>query len=391
MNTQKLPHDNSTFSLTKWLENHWAIPAYSGWVLIGIALSFFGAASNTMAGWLYVLSGVLLSLLGVNFFVSIRNLKGIEIKRLPIKAVSAGDELTVELIISNLTKKSKNLIEISDEIPLNLSKKIINHLECIPAKSDIKIVSYYPTKKRGIYPWQNIQLKTAAPFGLFYSSRQKSVEAKAIVYPQILPLQTCPLIDNIGNQEARQRQSDKVYQNSTEGVTKTLRQYRYGDAIRLIHWRSSARFGDLQVRELETITGGEEIVLCLDNSCQWEDKYFEEAVIAAASMYFYCSHQQLDVKLWTADIGLIHGSQVMLETLARINYGVTITTEIPTTPVIWLSQDINSLSLLANGSRWLIFPFLDKNLGDIKENLTKGIFYSEEISLQSQLQKPFNY
>lgn len=390
MNRQNYPHHNFIFSLINWLENHWAIPAYSGWVLIGIALSFFGAATNTMAGWLYALSGIILSLLGLNFVISIRNLKGIQVKRSPIKAVSAGDELTIELIISNTTKKTKNLIEVIDEIPLNLSKKITHNIEVIPAKNNLKIVSYSHAQKRGIYRWQNITLKTAAPFGLFYSSRQRQVEGKAIVYPQVLPLQNCPLIDNIGNQEARQRQSDKVYQNATEGVTKAIHPYRYGDAIRLIHWRSSARFGDLQVRELETITGGEEIIICLDNSCSWEEKYFEEAVIAAASMYFYASRQQLEVKLWTADIGLIHGNQVTLETLAGVNYGVTMTAEIPFSPVIWLSQDINSLSFLSNGSRWLMFPSIGKNQSDIKGNFARGIFYNEEILLQSQLQKPLN-
>jgi uncharacterized protein (DUF58 family) len=390
MNRQNSPHNNFIFSFINWLENHWAIPAYSGWVLIGIALSFFGAATNTMAGWLYALSGILLSLLGVNFIISMRTLKGIEVKRLPIQAISAGNELTIELVISNITKKTKSLIEVIDELPLNLSKKTINNIEAIPAKSDFKIVFYTNAKKRGIYHWQNITLKTAAPFGLFYSSRQKQVEAKAIVYPQVLPLQTCPLIDNIGNQEARQRQSDKIYQNATEGVTKSIRQYRYGDAIRLIHWRSSARFGDLQIRELETITGGEEIIICLDNSCQWDEKYFEEAVIAAASMYFYASRQQMEVKLWTSDIGLIHGNQVMLETLAEVNYGVTMTAEIPSSPVIWLSQNMNSLSLLSNGSRWMMFPYENKNQGDVKDNFRKGIFYYEEVSLQSQLQKPLS-
>jgi uncharacterized protein (DUF58 family) len=294
------------------------------------------------------------------------------------------------LIIRNPTQKTKTLIEIIDELPPELSGKIINTIEGIPAESNLKIVSYCHTEKRGIYHWHNVTLKTAAPFGLFYSSRQRQVEAKAIVYPQVLLLQTCPLIDNIGNQEAKQRQSDKLYQNATEGITKTLRQYRYGDAIRLIHWRSSARFGDLQVRELETITGGEEIIICLHNSCEWEGKYFEQAVITAASMYFYASHQQLEVKLWTADIGLIHGNQVMLETLAGVDYGVSMTAEIPSSPVIWLSQDINSLSLLSNGSRWMMFPSLGKNQGDAKDNFLRGIFYNEEVPLQSQLQKPLS-
>ncbi|BAQ66795.1 DUF58 domain-containing protein [Geminocystis sp. NIES-3709] len=368
-----------------WLENRWATPAYSGWILIGIALSFFGAATNTMAGWLYVLSGILLSLLALNLFVAINTLKQLQVKRSMIEAISAGNELTIELVVSNPTKKTKTLIEIIDELPLELSGKITHRIESLPPQTTLKLISYAHTKKRGIYHWYNLQLKTAAPFGLFYSTRQKLVESKAIVYPQVLPLQTCPLIDTIGSQETKQQQSERLYQNATEGVTKALRQYRYGDPIRLIHWRSSARFGDLQVRELETITGGEEIIICLDNSSQWQPEYFETAVIAAASMYFYASRQQLEVRLWTADKGLIRGSQVMLETLAGIDFGVTKTEDIPLSSVIWLSQNPNTLSLLSPHSRWLLFPSTENKLAI--DNLL-GIFYDEDIPLQTLLQKP---
>ncbi len=44
--------------INNWVESHWATPAFSGWIILGIALAFFGAATNTMAGWLYVLSGI---------------------------------------------------------------------------------------------------------------------------------------------------------------------------------------------------------------------------------------------------------------------------------------------------------------------------------------------
>ena len=380
------PQNNYLIAFFYWLEKTWATPAYGGWVLIGIALSFFGAATNTMAGWLYVLSGILLSLFVLNIFICINNLKQIQLTRSKIQAVSAGDELTVELKVKNTSKKNKNLIEIIDNIPLELSAKINYKIENLPSEKEVKLVSYIHTKKRGIYYWHNLQLKTAAPFGLFYSSRYCSIESKAIVYPEVLPLQSCPLIDTIGNEEAKQKQSEKLYQNATEGVTKALRQYRYGDAIRLIHWRSSARFGDLQVRELETITGGEEIVICLDNSCDWQPEYFEIAVIAAASMYFYASRQQLEVRLWSADKGLVRGNQVVLETLAGVDFGVNTHHEIPELPLIWLSQNPDSISKLPLTSRYLMFLSPHEK---IKASNIFGLIYDEEITLQSLLQKPF--
>ena len=376
--------------IVHWLEYHWAIPAYGGWVLIGIAISFFGAATNTMAGWLYVLSGMLLSLLGLNFILAIANLKKIKVTRLPIAHIHAEDELTLEIAVSNLTKKSKTLIEIIDQIPENLGQSINHSVEVIPSQSNIKLTSYIPTKRRGIYHWQNITLKSAAPFGLFYCSRQRQVESRAVIYPKVLSLHSCPFVDDIGNQEVRKRQSQKLYQNSTEGVTKSLRKYRHGDAMRLIHWRSSARLGELQVRELETITGGEEIIICLDNSCQWQSGLFEQALIAVASMYFYASRQQLPVNLWIANLGIVHGSQVILETLAGITDNQTMTASIPDTPVIWLSPTSQSLDLLPQGSRWFLFPEAGYGV-NVTNSFCQGIIHNSELPLISQLQQPLNY
>ncbi len=410
-------HQNNFISrIFHWLESHWAIPAYGGWVLIGIALSFFGAATNTMAGWLYVLSGMLFSLLGIDFISSIANLKKIKINRLPIAHIYAGDELTLEMIINNPTKKSKILIEIIDRIPVKLGivtnffveninssgKKRIyrrkinqdvkksNHfpIEMIPPQGKIKLTIYLQTKIRGIYHWQDLILKSAAPFGLFSSIRQHKIESRAVIYPEILSLHNCPLIDDIGNQEAQKRYSKKIYQNSTEGITKSLRQYRYGDAMRLIHWRSSARLGELQVRELETTTGGEEIIICLDNSSDWEDDLFEEAIKAVASMYFYASRQQLPINIWIGNLGMIHGNQVILETLAGAHHGEMMTAQIQETPVVWLSTHTESLDLLPKNSRYFLFPQKDGEGGNWNNIFGNGMFYNSEIPLLNQLQKP---
>ncbi|RMD69593.1 MAG: DUF58 domain-containing protein, partial [Cyanobacteria bacterium J149] len=159
-------------------------------------------------------------------------------------------------------------------------------------------------------------------------------------------------------------------------------EYQGGDPIRLIHWRTSARLGELQVRELETITGGEEITICLDNSGQWDKQDFENAVIAVASMYCYASRQQLEVKVWIGDMGLIHGRKVTLETLAGVNYGGTMKDNIPQLPLIWISHNSNYLNSLPLGSRYFLFN------KDIVSSSLKGIIYDSETSLISQLQKP---
>lgn len=369
-----------------WLETHWATPSYGGWLLAALSLCFFGAATNTMAGWLYVLSGLIFALLAIAVIIPVRSLRQLDIERLTIAPVSAGDDLTVSLQIKNQSKTPKNLLQLWDVLPNKLGRPEGKAVELIPAQGEYHWSYYLPTQRRGVYHWQTIQLRTGTPLGLFWCRRQKTVTAKAIVYPQVLPLKQCPLVDEIGQEESPKLHSDRRYLAATEGITKTLRDYRYGDSIRLIHWRSSARFDDFKVRELEIVTGGQDVIICLDSSATWDEESFEQAVIAAASLYFYAMRCQLNVKLWTASNGIVHGTRTILETLAAVNFQEPATHERPDkVALVWLTQNESSLNHLPIHSRWLYFA----NGNNISvSSFSKGLVIDPERSLEQQLQQP---
>jgi uncharacterized protein (DUF58 family) len=378
--------------ITDWLETHWIAPAYSGWVLAAIALCFFGAAINTMAGWLYVLSGISLALLGMAAVLSARSLVGLSVSRHLIEPVSVGDQLTIELALENKTTQPKTLLQVQDVLPFILGQSVQAPIETIPPHQSYRWVYDYPTQHRGVYRWQTVQLRTATPLGLFWCRRRLQVPATAIVYPTVLPLSSCPLVD-----EMRQKDSAQFYnqnrrsQTATEGLTRSLRPYRLGDPTRLIHWRTSARYGELRVRELEVITGGQEIVICLDSAQTWQPDDFEQAVIAAASLYFYAQRQQLNVKLWTGGTGLVQGNRPVLEALAATEAGEELSGAAapPLCPIIWLSQNRLSLSTLPSGSRWVLWPSVLSSQPEVLVNRDfLGLVIQNERQLQLELQKP---
>lgn len=374
--------------VTETLEKRWVSPSYSGLVLLGIALCFFGAATNTMAGWLYVLSGIIFAMLILAAILPPRSLRQLQIRRLLIAPVSAGDQLTLELEIKNPTQQPQTLLQIWDLLPSELA---INPpqtpIELIEGNKSYHWTYYVPTTTRGVYYWRRVCLRTATPIGLFWCRREHQVNAKAIVYPQVLRFSQCPLVDNMGQEHSLKLQSDRRYQAATEGITKALRGYRRGDPIRLIHWRSSARFGELQVRELEVITGGQEVVICLDTATSWDHDNFEQAVIAAASLYFYASRAQLTVKLWTAQTNLVSGNRVVLETLAATQAQETSSCDRPNNiPLVWITQNSQNLHKLPLGSRWIFFALSSDQLPKIDSN-SPGLVINPEESLASQLQK----
>lgn len=375
-----------------WLESRFSSPAYAGLVLAGISICFFGAAMNTMAGWLYVISGLCFALLGYAAVLPPKSLTGLQLKRKTIQPVTAGDDLTVELEIFNQTKKPVSLLQIEDKLPFVLDKPRLQPIEIISPKNTYNWVYYQPTERRGIYRWQNVELATAAPLGLFWSRRQRELAAMAIVYPKILPLQSCPLVDDMGREDASKGQPrGNPLQSATQGLTRSLRPYRMGDPLRMIHWRSSARYGDLRVRELEMLTSGQEIIIALDNG-EWEENNFEQAVIAAASMYFYALKQQMQVRLWTAATGLINRRTDVLEALAAIHPQDEVIKPQPTDkPLIWLTQNPATFASLPYSSRWMLWQDISSSQQQFVINRdAPGIVIDSEQSLQSQLQKTLN-
>ncbi|NJL10373.1 MAG: DUF58 domain-containing protein [Calothrix sp. SM1_7_51] len=375
--------------ITNWLEHRVSAPTFSGWVLIGISICFLGAAINTMAGWLYVISGVSFALLGVAAFLPPRSLTGLTVNRLNIEPVTVKDDLTIELRIVNQTKKAVSLLQAEDILPFVLGKPVRKGIENINPGDNYRWKYHHTTERRGIYRWHNVELASGAPLGLFWSRRQHNCEAIAFVYPTVLPLTHCPLIDDIGLEESIKGDPiGRPLQTASDGIIRSLRPYRPGDPMRLVHWRSSARYGELRVRELDLLTGGQDVIIALDSSQSWSENNFEQAVTTAASLYFYALKQQMQVQLWTAKTGLVKGKQVVLETLAGTLSREDSTTELETKyPVIWLSENSATLTNLPLGSRWVLWSNPNSFEKEIINQYSPGIILDSEQPLQLELQR----
>jgi len=141
-------------------------------------------------------------------------------------------------------------------------------------------MSFTPLK-RGVIVLDNLRLLMPDPFGLFQSSHKiKAPPSTVMVLPKRYPL---PPIELPGG--AAFKIGDETSTNSigTSGEFVGLREYRPGDPLRQIHWKSWARTGRPIVKELEdtcypryglvldTFTGGT------------ADSAFEELVSVAAS------------------------------------------------------------------------------------------------------------
>jgi uncharacterized protein (DUF58 family) len=330
-------------------------------------------------------------------FLPLRSLRQLQVDRLPIAPVTAGTDFIITLDIYNHSNQAKFWLEIRDLVPSVLNSSSKAAIELIPAQSSYRWVYSLPTRQRGIYHWQDVHLKTGSPLGLFWCRRIKVAPAKGVVYPQILSLQRCPLVDSLGGslgqQDRLQGSRERLSQSASEGMTKALREYRYGDPMRLIHWRTSARFDQFKVRELETITRRQTIAICLDSSSAWPRDRFEEAVIIAASFYFYAERAQLEAKVWTAETGMLQGNRVVLEALAAVEPEEDVLDPLPTAiPLIWITATRDRLSSLPLGSHWVLLPDAESTESSVSgptaasTSSQRGLVIERDRSLQAQLQ-----
>jgi uncharacterized protein (DUF58 family) len=119
-------------------------PAYAGGLLSGLSVFFLASATNTMAGWLYVISGVSFALMGLAVILPIRSISPLRIRRRPIAPVSTGDELLIELEIINPLPQSKTLLQVQDLLPKALGEPVRGAIAAILL--GVPIVGYTPTK-----------------------------------------------------------------------------------------------------------------------------------------------------------------------------------------------------------------------------------------------------
>jgi uncharacterized protein (DUF58 family) len=368
---------------TKWLETNWVTPAYAGWLLMVLTICFFGAATNTMAGWLYVLSGVGVALLGVSAILPARSIQALTVNRGAILPVTAGADLEITVTIHNPTAYPQTLFQIQDLTPLNRLNPPQTTIEQVAAQAEYHWVYHYATEQRGVYQWGQVALRSGAPIGLFWCQRYRQAPAIAYVYPQVLKLDRCILLDGLASDRSTNHQSaSRNLAAANEGITRSLRPYRYGDSMRMIHWRTSARYGEFQVRELEIDRGGEDVIIYLDSASTWDAADFEQAVIAACSLYFYASKSpNLNVKLWTAGTGLIAGDRQVLETLAAVQMAEPARSEVLPTSVVYLTSQTNQIDTLPPGNRWLLWTH-ERFTPTAKSS---GMVIDRDRSLQQQL------
>lgn len=154
-----------------------------------------------------------------------------------------------------------------------------------------------PTTRRGVVPVGPLRVIRRDPLGLVSLSRPYGETVPVWVHPRVHPLSVVPT----GAGRSLDGQVDAVPHGSI--TFDSLREYVVGDELRRVHWRTSARVGELMVRE-NVDTSLPRLVVLLDNRAVAHPQRsaglaesFEAACEAAASVLTAAHRSDLPVVL----------------------------------------------------------------------------------------------
>ncbi|MZD06247.1 DUF58 domain-containing protein [Streptomyces sp. SID5785] len=228
-------------------------------------------------------------------------------RRLSPGRVPAGTEARVHLRMDNISRLPTGLLMLQDRVPYVLGPRPRFVLDRVEAGGRREVSYRVRSDLRGRYPLGPLQLRLTDPFGMCELTRSFSSYDTLTVIPRVQPLPPVRLSGEAkGYGDGRQRSLALAGEDDV-----IPRGYRYGDDLRRVHWRSTARYGELMVRREEQPQRARCSVLLDTRGAAYlgagPDSAFEWAVSAAASVVVHMIERGFSVRLLTDRGGAVAG------------------------------------------------------------------------------------
>ncbi len=216
------------------------------------------------------------------------------------RQVVVGQPARVSLTLTNDGRTPSGLLLLEEQVPYELGARPRFVLEGIGHGWSRHTAYQVRADLRGRFEVGPMSVRVTDPFGLLELGRAFRSTATLTVVPRTVPLPAIPLGQGwTGSGDERLRAAAT---GSAEDVT--VRTYRQGDDLRRVHWRSSARTGELMVRREEQPWQARATVFLDDRVVAHRgtgaSSSFETAVMATASVATHLAQRGYTVRLVTA-------------------------------------------------------------------------------------------
>jgi uncharacterized protein (DUF58 family) len=240
------------------------------------------------------------------------------VRRITPGRVPAGQAVEVGIRLANVSRLRTGLLLAEDTVPYALGSRPRFVLDGIGSGGSREFHYQVRPDTRGKYTVGPLQVRVADSFGLVSIGRSFTSTSTLTVTPRIISLNRPPLPGNwLGDSEHGRR---SISASGEDDVAP--RAYRTGDGLHRVHWRSTARYGELMVRrEEQHWRNTASLFLDTRRSAHFVAASFELAVTAAASIGVHLAGEGFDARLVT-DTGEVPAQgtfrDTLLDTLAVI-------------------------------------------------------------------------
>ncbi len=211
-----------------------------------VAVVLLVAAFSTGLGFLFYVVYLGLLAIGGSYVLTRFGLADLEAGyRVDHRQGHVGDDLRSTYSISNASGFPKPWLEVYNptDLPVPLPGRALS-LRSWAQRSWIAIV---PLTRRGTFRIEPMVVRTGDPFGFFEAAAAVGRPTVVTVFPRVLALPRWRLPNAFleGTHSAPERTLQ------TTPLATTVRPYAPGDSFNRIHWRTTARLGEIQVKEFD--------------------------------------------------------------------------------------------------------------------------------------------
>ena len=221
-------------------------------------------------------------------------------RRLDSPRVPAGQPTAVTARVANVSRLPTGVLIAEDAVPAALGRRPRFVLDPVEPGGHRDLAYQIRSPARGKFTVGPLRIRVADAFGLVEVSRSFGAASTLLVTPAIVSLPRTAAGSRPGDGDGGMRTISLTGEDDA-----APRAYRNGDGLRRVHWRSTARHGELMVRREEGQWGNSASVLLDTRRCahagSGQSSSFEVAVSAAASIGAHLVGQGLRTRLITED------------------------------------------------------------------------------------------
>ena len=275
-------------------------PTIQGYRFILLTLLLGLAAVNTGNNLIYLILSMIGAMVTVSVVMLRGSLKGFDVRIHVPYPVHAGRRTSLGVtLMREIPRPGFDIhVRLPDEPPLGASGRA--RFGRVEGSGTATCALPFVPKRRGRLSLGGLLLATGFPFGLIMKTSLMPRPQSILVYPALIPVRSLTAALS-GAASGRY-----THRPAPDGEYLLDREYRYGDSLRHVHWKASARTGRILVKEYSR----EEpvrVTLCLETGPGIDPDLFERAVTVAASVAAFLSEKDLYLRLVCGQIDTAYG------------------------------------------------------------------------------------